>query len=117
MRRGRQSHAQLAPDLLLLVADGPFGPGPHAIEVERHAVGRHALAAKLNPYRRAAAVRRGMPALFVCETQRAADRVAETAGSLPLLATTLDAARLGPLTGERAIWSGPGQPVTLRCQG
>lgn len=107
---------QLRPDLLVLVEEGPFGPGPHAVEVERTAVGRRSVAAKLNPYRRAAAARQGMPALFVCETERAAANFAAAAGSLPLLVTTLTAARSGPLTGDRTVWIGTGRTVSLRCR-
>lgn len=107
---------QLRPDLLLLVAEGPFGPGPHAIEFERRAVGPLAVAAKLNPYRRAAAAQHAMPVLFVCETQIAADRFAAAAGSLPLLAASKASALAGPLTGARTVWTGPGSPVGLHCE-
>ena len=107
---------QLRPDLLLLVTEGPFGPGPHAIEVERYAIGPYTVAAKLNPYRRAAGARRGMPVLAVCETERAAVNFAAAAASLPMLAASEAAALSGPLTGERTVWMGMDQPVTLRCQ-
>ena len=107
---------QLRPDLLLLVSEGPFGPGPYAIELERRATSQRAVAAKLGPYHRAAAARRAMPVLFVCETQVAADRFAAAAGSLPLLSTNEASARSGPLTGDRTVWTGPRSPVSLRCE-
>ena len=107
---------QLRPDLLLLVADGPFGPGPHAIEFERRAVGPRAVAAKLNPYRRAAAAQQALPVLFVCETERAAVRFTDSADSLPLLAASKASALAGPLTGARTVWTGPRSPVGLHCE-
>ena len=108
---------QLRPDLLVLATEGPFGPGPYAIEVERHAIGQRSVAAKLNPYRRAAAARRGLPVLFVCETERAAVNFAAGAGSLPLLVASEASAQAGPLTGDHTVWMGRDQPVTLRCEG
>ena len=106
---------QLRPDLLLLVAEGPFGPGPHAIEVERRAGTPAEVRAKLNPYRRAAAAGRGLPVLFVCETERGANRFAAAIGPPPMLVATIDAALRGPLIGERTVWVGPQGPVILRC--
>ena len=56
-----------------------------------------------------------MPVLFVCETRIAAERFAAAAGSLPLLSATEASVLRGPLTGERTVWTGSGQPVSLRC--
>ena len=56
-----------------------------------------------------------MPVLFVCETRIAAERFAAAAGALPLLSTSEAMAHRGPLTGDRTVWTGPGQPVSLRC--
>ena len=107
---------QLRPDLLLLVSEGPFGPGTYAIELERHATFPGTIAEKLRPYRRAAEAGRAMPVLFVCETRIAAERFAAAAGSLPLLSTSEASALRGPLTGDRTVWTGPGQSVGLRCE-
>ncbi|MXX79792.1 MAG: hypothetical protein F4Y69_02020 [Chloroflexi bacterium] len=106
---------QIRPDLLLLVEDGPFGSGPHAIEFERRAREPVLIAGKLRPYRRAAAARRAVPVLFVCQTRRARDIFIRERGSLPLLATTLTEAMVGPLTGDRTIWSEQDRPVSLHC--
>ena len=108
---------QLRPDLLLLVSEGPFGPGPYAIELERHATFPGTIADKLRPYRRAAEAGRAMPVLFVCETRIAAERFAAAAGSLPLLSASEASAHRGPLTGDSTVWTGAAQPVSLRCEG
>ena len=108
---------QLRPDLLLLVREGPYGPGPYAIELERHATFPGTIADKLRPYRRAAEAGRAMPVLFVCETRIAAERFAAAAGSLPLLSATEASVLRGPLTGDRTVWGAPGEPVSLRCEG
>lgn len=104
---------QVRPDLLLLVAEGPFGPGSYALEFERRASTPGGIARKLRPYRRAAAAGRGLPVLFVCETEAAAARFIASRGNLPLLATTLATALAGPLTGEHTVWSEPGRPVHM----
>ena len=57
-----------------------------------------------------------LPIMAVCETERAAINFAAAAGSLPMLAASEASALSGPLTGERTVWMGPDQPVTLRCQ-
>ncbi len=107
---------QLRPDLLLLVTSGPFGPGPYALEFERKAEYRSGVARKLGPHRRAAAVGQGLPVLFVCETERAAARFIAARGRLPLLATSLEAAVAGPLTGAGSVWSEAGRSVRLECE-
>ncbi|MXV79512.1 MAG: hypothetical protein F4X58_07605 [Chloroflexi bacterium] len=107
---------QVRPDLLLLVAEGPFGAGPYAVEYERSTATRTDLARKLGPYRRAAAAGQGLPVLFVCERADAAQRFIAARGPLALLATGLESALAGPLTGARTIWSEPGRVVRLRCR-
>ena len=117
---------QIKPDLLLLVADGPFGAGPHCIEYERAAVTPTDVARKLGTYRKSAAAGRPVPVLVVCDTEHAAHNFIEGGRSLPLLATHLAAAIAGPLTGDSTVWRQAGNPtdagevgadasITLRC--
>ena len=117
---------QIKPDLILLVADGPFGARPHCIEYERSAVSPTEIARKLSTYRKSAASGRSVPVLVVCETEQAAHKFVEIGRSLPLLATHQEAALAGPLTGDGTVWLQAGKPtdagedrpgtsVRLRC--
>ena len=118
---------QIKPDLIVLVDEGPCGSGPHCIEFERTAVSHIDAIRKLGTYRKSAAVGRAVPLLVVCETQRAVPNFLKAGKSLPLLATHLDAALAGPLTGENTVWRQSGErtqvgearpdtPIKLLCQ-
>ena len=102
---------QIKPDLLVLVADGPFGTGPYCIEYERAAVHLNAAARKLGTYRKSAAVGQPVPVLVVCDTEYAAHNFIKTGRSLPVAATHLAAALTGPLTGDSTVWRQAGKPT------
>ena len=107
---------QVRPDLLAPVVAGPFGGGFHALEYERF-TGSPRTESKLRPYRRLALLGRPLPVLMVCDARRAAESFLEAAGDLPLLATTLDRALEGPISGGATVWRVPsGDPAALHCQ-
>ena len=106
---------QVKPDLVVLVTEGPFGPGRHCVEYERSAVAPNEAYRKLGTYRKCAAAGRTVPVLVVTDTARAAFNFAEIGSDLPLLATSLETALAGPLTGDVNVWRLDGDPVTLRC--
>ena len=106
---------QVRPDLLVLVADGPFGSGAHCIEFERRAVLSWQVAEKLGPYRRMAGTGRSLPLLMVCETELGEEGFQAAGGQLPMLTATLERALAGPLTGAVTVWSRDGVPVGLHC--
>ena len=106
---------QVCPDLLVIVAEGPLGPGPHYIEFERSSVSPWAVNRKLRPYRSMAWLGRPLPLMVVCETSRGEDNFQAAGADLPLLTATLDRALAGPLTGAATVWRQRGEPVSLRC--
>ena len=108
---------QVRPDLVVLAQDGPFGPGPHYIEYERHAVAPHQVAHKLGPYRRMERLGRPLPLLMVCRTEQAEAHFREVRGELPMLTATQERAFAGPLTGRATVWRLDGSQVALHCRG
>ena len=107
---------QVQPDLVVLVAEGPFGAGTYSIEVERRAVQPREVAEKLGPYRRLAAIGRPLPLLMVCETGPGERNFRAAGGGLPMLTTTLERALAGPLTGAVTVWLGDAGPAPLHCR-
>ena len=107
--------AQVQPDLVVLVEEGPFGPGNYCVEVERRAVRPPEVAEKLGPYRRMAGIGRPMPVLMACLTGRGEQNFLAADGGLPMLTATLERALAGPLTGAVTVWSRNGVPAALRC--
>ncbi|WP_420621396.1 hypothetical protein [Candidatus Poriferisodalis sp.] len=108
---------QVKPDLVALVADGPFGAGPYSIEYERTATTPAEVHRKLGPYRRSAWHGHSLPVLVICDTQRAVHNFENTIFGLPLLATDFEAAMAGPLTGDATVWTREGKAVSLHCRG
>ena len=106
---------QVRPDLLVLVRDGPFGPGAYCLEFERSAVTPLHIAAKLEPYRKMRDAVRALPLLVVCRSPAALANFQNAGAGLPILLTTADQARFGPLTGASTVWSRNGGAVALRC--
>ena len=107
---------QVRPDLLAPVVSGPYGGGFHSLEYERF-TGSRPTESKLGPYRRLALLGRPLPVLMVCDTGRAAESFLAVAGDLPLLATTLEQALDGPISGGATVWRVPsGDPAALHCQ-
>ena len=107
---------QVRPDLLALVAEGPFGEGTYYLEFERRAVLRRQAVEKLGPYRKMAGTGRALPLLMVCETDLGEDSFRAAAGRLPLLTATLERALSGPLTGGATVWSRDGAPAALHAR-
>ena len=107
---------QVRPDLLVPVADGPFGAGAYCLEFERAAVAPREVAAKLGPYRKLRDAGRPLPLLVVCETARARENFRRAGAGLPMLLTTVEVARSGPLAGARSVWERDGSPVGLHCR-
>ena len=107
---------QVRPDLLVPVAEGPFGEGTHYLEFERRAVHTLQVAEKLGPYRRMAATGRPLPLLMVCETALGAENFQAEGGRLPMLTATLERALAGPLTGGATVWRRNGTQVALHCR-
>ncbi len=107
---------QVRPDLLVPVADGPFGAGAYCLEFERAAVAPREVAAKLAPYRKLRDAGRPLPLLVVCETARARENFRRAGAGLPMLLTTVEVARSGPLAGARSVWERDGSPVGLHCR-
>ena len=107
---------QVRPDLLVQVSAGALGAGIHGIEFERRAVVPHQVEHKLGPYRRMAASGRPLPLLMVCETARGRSNFLASAGTLPMLTTTLERALAGPVTGAVTVWSRDGIPAALHCR-
>ncbi len=108
---------QVRPDLLVLVAEGPFGGGTYCLEFERRAVLPRQVAEKLGPYRRMAGTGRPLPLLMVCETYLGEESFRAAAGRLPMLTATLERALSGPLTGGATVWRDNGTAVGLHCRG
>ncbi len=107
---------QVRPDLLVPVAEGPFGGGAHYLEFERRAVRTLQVAEKLGPYRRMAATGRPLPLLMVCETALGAENFQAEGRRLPMLTATLERALAGPLTGGATAWRRNGTQVALHCR-
>ncbi len=107
---------QVKPDLLVLVEKGPFGAGTHCIEFERSASSPAEAWHKLRSYRRCAANGRPVPLLVACETELAARNFVEGGANLPLIATHMDAALAGPLTGEETVWRSAHGAVSLHVR-
>lgn len=101
---------QIKPDLLILVSEGPFGQRPHCVEYERGKALPGNVVQKLGTYRKSAAVGLPVPVLFVCENESAARNFLHGGRALPLLATHLDAALTGPITGDNTVWRQAGKP-------
>ena len=106
---------QVRADLLVPVVAGPHGGGFHFLEYER-STGPRRTENKLRPYRRMLELRRPLPALMVCDSQQAVENFLSLAGDLPLLATSLEMALQGPLTGADTAWRSPARgSVELHC--
>ena len=61
-------------------------------------------------------MRRPLPLLMVCETERGEESFQAARGSPPLLTTTLERALAGPPTGPATAWNGNGGPAARHCQ-
>ena len=107
---------QVKPDFVILVSEGPFGTGAYCVEYERTAVSLTEVHRKLGPYRKCAWQGQPLPALVICETERAVGNFQNTISGLPLLATHLEAAMAGPLTGDATVWTHNGETVSLHCR-
>ena len=107
---------QVRPDLLVPVVAGPHGGAYHALEYERTARASQRVENKLRPYRRMFEMGPPLPVLMVCDSQQAVENFLASAGGLPILATSMDVALQGPLTGTNTVWVSPaGRPVELHC--
>lgn len=111
-----QNITQVKPDMVLLVTEGPFGPGRYCVEYERSAVAPSDVQRKLAVYRKCAAAGRPQPLLVVTDTERAAFNFAEIGSELPLMSVSLEAALDGPMTGDPNVWRLDGDPVPLHCR-
>ena len=107
---------QVKPDLVVLVADGPFGAGAYCVEYERSASAPAEVHRKLGPYRKSAWQGRPLPVLVVCETERAVHNFTNTVFGLPLCATDLASVLAGPLTGDATVWTHASATVPLHLQ-
>ena len=107
---------QVRPDLLALVAEGPFGQGAYCLEFERRAVLRRQAVEKLGPYRKMSVTGRALPLLMVCETELGEESFQAAGGRLPMLTATLERALSGPLTGGATVWRDNGTTVGLHCR-
>ena len=107
---------QVRPDLLALVAEGPFGEGTYYLEFERRAVLLRQAVEKLGPYRKMASIGRALPLLMVCETARAEENFREAGQGLPMLTATLERALSGPLTTGATVWSRDGVAAGLNAR-
>ena len=94
---------QVRPDLLAPVVTGPYGGGYYFLEYERFA-GSQRTESKLRPYRRMMEMGRPLPMLIVCDTEPLAESFLASAGELPMLATSMEMALQGPLTGTDTVW-------------
>ena len=107
---------QVRPDLLVPVLEGPHGAGFHFLEYERQ-LAPWRVEAKLRLYRRMAQSGRTLPVLVVCDTERAQENYLAAGRGLSLLATTLERALTGPLTGSATVWrSADHGPAPLHCR-
>ncbi|WP_428117915.1 hypothetical protein [Candidatus Poriferisodalis sp.] len=104
---------QVKPDLVVLVAEGPFGAGPYCLEYERSASTPTEVHRKLGPYRKSAWQGQPLPVLVVCDTGRAVQNFQTTIFGLPLLATQFETAVAGPLTGDATVWTHESEAVSL----
>ena len=108
---------QVRPDLLVLVAGGPYGEGTYFLEFERRAVEPRLVLEKLGPYRRMAGTGRPLPLLMVCETELGEENFRHAGGGLPMLTATQERPLAGPLTGAVTVWRDFGAAVGLHCHG
>ena len=105
---------QLAPDGVILVSTGPFGPGPYLMEFERSAVEPQSALKKCLPHRKAQEKGVGMPVIFVVENAEVEALYQQIGADLRLLTTTLADVRKGPVVGRETCWRYQGKPVEIR---
>ena len=101
---------QLKPDGFVYAA-GPFGPGVYIIEFERSAVDPDDILDKLEPWELAIGNEYQLRGMFVLENPDVEQRYIKAIGNLPLLTTTIQDVKTGPLSGNLSIWRRQGQPV------
>ena len=59
---------------------------------------------------------RPLPVLMVCDSQGTVENFLASAGGLPILATSMETALRGPLTGADTVWRSPaGRSIELHC--
>ena len=108
------SSGQIAPDGVVMMNDGPFGPGWHYVEYELRARGEKLVDAKLRGYY--SKVRANdFPVMIVCrpETEEMFRRKGE---GLPMMVTTVPEIRRGSLTSDGSVdtvWRVNGDPVRV----
>lgn len=94
---------QVSPDLIVRVG-GPFGSDWYRVEYEQSATGPAAIRRKLRPYATMARNGRRLPFLVVCNLKRAEETSWQEGRGLPMLTTTLEESKAGPLVGESTVW-------------
>ena len=103
----------MRPDLLVQATGGTLGPGVYSIEFERTAVAYPCVDTKLGPYLRMAGA--DLPPLMACESARGRRIFEASAGTLLMLAATLERALDGQVTGPVTVWGWNGMPTALHC--
>ena len=104
---------QLAPDLMVLLREGPFGFGWHYVEYERTAVAPQQILTKTRPYRLFAHEGYPRPLIVVTEREAAEAAFVRACPDLPMLTSTLDRAAKGFVLDIPGIWRYRGDPVVL----
>ena len=104
----------IAPDLLVYLRYGPYGPGWHYLEYERSARSPSAAARKLGGYD---SPLRGndWPVLVVCRTDRAELNFQQSGMGMGIrmMTTTIPRFRRHGAVGNLACWSRYGEPVAI----
>ena len=105
---------QIVPDAVVWLGNNPVGAGWFRLEYERTAKRRAQVRDKVWPYRYANSVGQPVPFLVVCDTPAAEKMFQREAQGLPMLTTTYQAARSGPLLGEHTVWRWNGHAVAVQ---
>ena len=101
---------KIAPDAVVWIEQGPFGPGWHYVKYELRAHQKAHIEAKLRGYQSALRAD-GYPLLTVCN-RKVEDMFQVVGQGLDMLTTTVAEARKGPLVGTNGtVWRYFGQPV------
>ena len=105
----------VAPDLAVLVGDGPFGHNWYYLEYERSATTPQAVENKLRTYRDFANRGVHLPFIVVCDTEKAEKLFRDKGRDLNLSTTLYSDVMSGPLTGEATVFRHQGVPVSLHA--
>ena len=106
---------QLAPDAVVRIGSGPFGPGWYYLEYEQSANTPTKILRKLRNYIALAEQGYRIPLLVVCASE-AAQRAFQDIGQgadLDLLTALYDDAIRGPITGNDNVWQYYGKKIAL----